>query len=152
MFSWSCFYLQLQMLAPVVPLKQHTALSFALVELPQGWLVLLHLLHHLRAQVHHWLVVSDGEDQHMARSQTAFGQREVTLQNKSSSLGSNAFTWSLEGASVMWIYEQHELTCVPMLMTRCFSTWGLARQNQHGPEGWAAHRKTNYLCNLTKPH
>lgn len=46
--SWStCFYLELQVLAPVVPLKQDAALSFALVEALQSRLVLLHLLHHL---------------------------------------------------------------------------------------------------------
>lgn len=34
------------------------------------------------------------------------------------------------------------LTCVPMLMTKCFSTWGLAKQNQQGPDGWAGHSKS----------
>lgn len=69
------------MLAAVVPLKQHTALPFALVEAPQRRLVLLHLLHHLGAQVHHGLVVADGEDQHVAGRQGAFRQREVTLRS-----------------------------------------------------------------------
>lgn len=40
-------YLELQVLAPVVPLKQDAALSPALVEAPQGRLVLVHLLQHL---------------------------------------------------------------------------------------------------------
>lgn len=79
--SWStCSYLQLQVLAPVIPLKQDAALSFALVEALQRRLVLLHLLHHLGAQVHHRLVVTDGEDQHVVRRQTAFSHGQVTLQ------------------------------------------------------------------------
>lgn len=75
------FYLQLKMLTSVVPLKQHTALSFAFEEAPQGRLVLLHFLHHLGAQIHHGLVVADGQDQHMAGGQRTFSQSQVTLQN-----------------------------------------------------------------------
>lgn len=40
-------YLELQVLAAVVPLKQDAALSSAPVEAPQGRLVALHLLQHL---------------------------------------------------------------------------------------------------------
>lgn len=43
--SW--FYLELQVLASVIPLKEDAALSSALVKALQGRLVLLHLLHHL---------------------------------------------------------------------------------------------------------
>lgn len=68
------------MLAPVVPLKQNTSLSFALVEAPQSGLVLLHLLHHLAAQIHHGLIVTDGQDQDMAGRQATFGQSDVTLE------------------------------------------------------------------------
>ena len=76
-----CPYLQLQVLALVVPLEQHAAGSFALVEALQRLPVFLHLLHHLRAQLHHRLVVSDGEDQHVERGQAAFSQRHVALHN-----------------------------------------------------------------------
>lgn len=75
-------HLQLQMLAPVVPLKQDAALSFALVEVPEGRLVLLHLLHHVGAELHHRLVVADGQDQNVAGGQRAFRQSQVTLPNR----------------------------------------------------------------------
>ncbi|KAF3859673.1 hypothetical protein F7725_022072, partial [Dissostichus mawsoni] len=57
----------------------HAAGSFALVEALQRLPVFLHLLHHLRAQLHHRLVMSDGEDQHVERGQAAFSQRHVFL-------------------------------------------------------------------------
>lgn len=76
--SW--VYLELQVLTFVVPLKQDTALSSALVEALQGRLVLLHLLHYLWAQIHHRLVVTDGQDQYVARSQAALRHRQITLQ------------------------------------------------------------------------
>lgn len=87
--SW--FYLELQVLTFVVPLKQDTALSSALVEALQGRLVLLHLLHNLRAQIHHRLVVTDRQDQYVARSQAALRHRQVTLQT------SEEFSEVLEG-------------------------------------------------------
>lgn len=165
------------MLAPVIPLKEHTALSFALVKAPQGRLVFLHLLHHLWAQLHHRLVVTDGEDQHMLWSQCAFSQSQVTLQGLMCGVVSRQlhisshrvkmlyYSQHLKNLPVHFGVEQkwaeswtlnwikfslqlcnvalvtHELTCDPMLMTRCFSTWGLARQNQQGPGGWASHNK-----------
>ncbi|KAF3859679.1 hypothetical protein F7725_022078 [Dissostichus mawsoni] len=61
------------------PKIKHAAGSFALVEALQRLPVFLHLLHHLRAQLHHRLVMSDGEDQHVERGQAAFSQRHVFL-------------------------------------------------------------------------
>lgn len=103
------------MLAPVIPLKQDAALSPALVEALQCRLVLLHLLHHLGAQIHHRLVVADGQDQHVAPSQAALGHRQVALQRGATAL-------SLSGGRVCGVLAALTLTCVPMLMTRCFST------------------------------
>ena len=139
-------YLQLQVLAPVVPLEQNTALSFALVEALQGRLVLLHLHHHLWAQLHHGLVVTDGQDQHVVRSQAAFSHGQVTLQSEPV-----LFTVFLFSTTLCWLTIcGYKLTCDPILMTRCFSTWGLARQNQQGPVGWAAHseRTTTHSVSL----
>lgn len=89
--SW--FYLELQVLASVIPLKQDAALSSALVEALQGRLVLLHLLHHLWAQIHHRLVVADGQDQHVARSQAALRHRQVTLQRGARALSVSGRRW-----------------------------------------------------------
>lgn len=72
--------LELQVLTFVIPLKQNTALSPALVEALQSRLVLLHLLHYVWAQIHHGLVVTDGQDQYVARSQAALRHCQVTLQ------------------------------------------------------------------------
>lgn len=66
-------YLKLQVLAPVVPLEEHAALTAALVEAPERHLVLVHLLQNLGGQRHRGLVVPDGQDEHVARVQPAFG-------------------------------------------------------------------------------
>lgn len=114
----SSVYLELQVLTFVVPLKQNTALSSALVEALQGRLVLLHLLHYLWAQIHHRLVVSDGQDQYVARSQAALRHRQVTLQT------SEEFLLVLEGLFLAWCSVWHSR------VSRCW--W----RGVSPPEGW----------------
>lgn len=131
-------HLKLKMLAAVIPLKQDAALAAALVQFPDGAFVFLQLVHCLRWQLHHRLVMSNRQEQHMVRGQGAFSQRHVTLKRKHTMC-----LWSVHVFTTMSVCVRHltqlgmyvELTCVPMLMTRCFSTSGLAKQNQHGPVG-----------------
>lgn len=93
MANGSCFYLELKVLASVIPLKQDAALSSALVEASQGRLVLLHLLHHLRAQIHHRLVVADGQDQDVARSEASLRHGQVTLQTGATAISVSGRSW-----------------------------------------------------------
>lgn len=106
-------HLQLEVLAPVVPLEQDAALPPAAVEAAQGRLVLLHLLQHLGAQLHHRLVVADGQDQHVSGGQRTLSQSQVALQHARLSVRECFKQKSL---------RKLQLTCVPMLNTRCFST------------------------------
>ena len=85
------------MLAAVVPLERDAALAPALVELVQGGLVLVHLLHHLGGQLHHRLVVADGQHQHVVGGQAALGQRQVTLGGRRTQEGGRETYGSLQG-------------------------------------------------------
>ncbi len=73
-------YLQLKVLAAVVPLKQDAPLASAFTELLDSTLVFLHLFNHLRSQLHHWLVMSDGQQENMVGGETSLSQSHVTLE------------------------------------------------------------------------
>lgn len=70
------------MLAAVVSLEQDAAPAAARVQFPGGVFVFLQLFGRLRRQLHHRLVVSDGQEQHVVRGEAAFSQRHVTLRRK----------------------------------------------------------------------